>query len=126
MALNLAPAQRAIERLMTDRVRLWRNPLGHEDDTMAPDAGNLDLDTGPLEAVYDGKAIIKVSEVAEDGAAGSLPFAVIPDENDLIEVVESRDASVVGRWFRVDQVRGGTFSVSRRMVLVETGAPSWA
>src|SRR5215207_4359377 len=110
MAINLKPAQAAVERLMTDRVRLWRNPWGVEDDTMSPDPQDLELNPGPLGLIYDGPATIKVSEVAEDGAAGSLPLAVLAAEDDQLEIVESRDPAVVGRWFRVDQVRGGTFS----------------
>lgn len=124
--VNLAPAQAAVERLMTDRVRLWRNPLGVHDDTMAPDPNDLTLDPGAFGVAYDGAATIKVSEAAENGAGGSLPLAVHALEDDLIEVVECRDTTVVGRWFRVDQVRGGTYSVSRRVVLAEVAKPSWA
>jgi len=123
MAINLGPAQLAVRRLMTDRVRLYHNPGDIEDDTLAPDPGNLDLDPGPQVAYYDGDATIKISEAAEQGAASSLPLDVVPDEGDYLEVVASRDAGATGRWFRIDQVRGGTFSVSRRLVLVEVAAP---
>ena len=68
MAVNLRPAQAAIERLMSDRVRLWRNPLGHEDDTMEPDAGNLDLDdlfaAYPRLTVEDVKAVLDYAREA--------------------------------------------------------------
>lgn len=124
--VNLAPAQAAVERLMTDRVRLHRNPFGVHDDTMSPDPNDLELDPGAFGVFYDGKATVKVSEAAENGAASSLPLAVVALEDDLVEVVESRDAAIVGRWFRVDEVRGGTFSVSRRVVLAEVAAPPWS
>jgi len=121
--VNLGPAQASVERLMTDRVRLYHNPGGVEDDTMAPDPGNLDLDTGPKHPYYDGPATVKISEAAEDGAAASVPMRIVPDEGDIFETVDTRDPGAQDRWFRVDQVRGGTFAVSRRLVIVETAKP---
>lgn len=120
--VNLAPAQRAVEALMTDTVRLRRNPGGNDDDVLNPNPGNLTLDAGAVEPYYDGPATIRVSQAAENGVAGSMasvPLAVIPDEDDVIEVVTSRDPTLPGRWFRVDQVRGGTFAISRRLVISE-------
>lgn len=124
--VNLAPAQAAVERLMTDRVRLYRNPNGVADDTLSPDPNDLTLDPGAMGVVYDGRATVKITEAAENGAASSLPLAVVALEDDLVEIVEARDVAIVGRWFRVDQVQGGTFAVTRRLILAEVAEPTWA
>lgn len=127
--VNLAPARLAVEKLMTDRGKLRRNPGGPDDDVLNPNPGSLELSPGGLPVpYYDGPMTIKISAAAangETGSAASFPIGIVPLEGDFLEVAEALDGSLVGRWFRVDEVKGGTFAVSRRVVLAEV-APQWA
>lgn len=125
--VNLAPAQAAVERLMTDTCRLYRNPGGVEDDTLAPTSEGAILDPGTVEPYYEGKCLFRVSTAAANGVQGSgasIPLEQEPARDDFFEVVASRDPESVGRWFRVADVQGGTFAVSRKLVLAEV-APPW-
>ena len=120
--VNLAPAQAAVERLMTDRCKLYRNPGGVDDDVLNPNPGELTLDPdAEIVPYYDGicSARAAAGGSGEDASSVTVPLAVVPYEDDAIEVVESRDAAMVGRWFRVDRVMGGTFAVSRRLQVAE-------
>jgi hypothetical protein len=120
--VNLAPAQAAVERLMGDRCRIRRNPGGSDDDVLNPNPGELTLDPGvEIEPYYDGicSARAAAGGTGEDASSITVPLSVVPLEDDAIEVYESRDAAMVGRWFRVDRVMGGTFAVSRRLQVAE-------
>lgn len=119
--VNLAPAQAAVLRLMTDRCRLRRNPGGETDDVLDPNPQELTLDPGEIEPYYDGVCIARASEggTGEDASSCTVPLSVEASAGDITEIYESRDSAMVGRWFRVEQVFGGTFAVSRRLKIAE-------
>lgn len=126
--VDLAPAQRAVEKLMTDTGKLRRNPGGIDDDVLDPNPGNLTLSPGAVpEPYYDGKCTVRVSQAAANGetdSSASFPLGVEPLEGDFLEVTASRDPALPGRWFRIDRVKGGTFAVSRKVGITEV-APQW-
>lgn len=124
--VDLAPAQRAVERiLLTDRCRLRRNPGGEEDDTLSAEPGELTLTPQTITPYYDGVCALRVESGGDgaDTATVTVPLAIVPDEGDVAEIYEARDPGLVGRWFRIDQVGGGTFAVSRRCQVGEV--PPW-
>lgn len=126
--VNLAPAQRAVEALMTDAGELYRNPGGEDDDVLDPNPTGFTLDPSTMVQVYAGKLTFKLSAAAANGetsSMASLPLEVEADVDDFLRLTETRDPAMDGRWFRVSEVRGGTFAVTRRLVLAEIAAPAW-
>lgn len=124
--VNLSPAQAAVAKLMTDVCALRRNPGGVDDDVLNPNPGSLDLGTAAPAPYYTGPCMFRVSPVDVDNgidSSVSVPLEVDARDDDFVEILEARDTTMVGHWFRVDQVRGGTFAVSRKLVTKEVANP---
>jgi hypothetical protein len=115
VALNLGPAKRTVEKLLTDDLKLVRDRPGVEDDT-------LDLDTGALvppaedeETLWEGLGAVLADR--EDGTYRVLlpmeaPLSEVGDHIDILSSV--RDAQLVGKRVRVrNEPRGGTFAIVR-------------
>lgn len=120
-------AQRFVESNMTAVVEITRpGEAGFDVET-----GELTADTGPQ--VYFGKgrayqaagpATLELGDDPQYYSSGfvSVPLVddsgsnVLPQVNDIVEVVEHPDPLMVGRMFRVMDVEaGGQFAVVRRM-----------
>lgn len=120
-------AQRFAESNMTAQVRVTRPG----DAALDVETGELEADAGPV--VYEGKgrvysasgpATLDLGDEPQYFSTGyvSVPMVdasgsnVLPQVNDLVEVIEHPDPLMVGRRFRVMDVEaGGQFAVVRRM-----------
>lgn len=130
---NLAPAKAAVERLMDDTCTITRDPQGEDDSQFDGNTGQLFADQGDPEPVWTGRCkvssagLISGTHGEQEGGAtvnariyeGAIPIDA-PEIliGDVLTLESSRrDLLLVGKQFRVTDVRYGSFSVSRKFVL---------
>lgn len=124
--------QRRMEHRMIDRCRVTADPEGADDDTFDPATGVLTRPVGDTSTIYEGKSLFyrrrRVETPATQGEAavtvqeyfGAIPLAEIGVKvGNTYTVVASADPWAIGRPFRITEVLGETYAVTRDLKLEE-------
>lgn len=135
---NLAPAKRAVEKLMDDTCTITVDEHGVLDGTVDQDTGRLVKRDPHPGLIYDGpckvrsEGLVSGTHGAPEGGStinpriytGAIPLDIdgvltpeIPVGAVLVVTSSRRDPELVGKEFRVGETRYGTMVVSRKFVL---------
>ncbi|MFC7220380.1 DUF6093 family protein [Streptomyces polyrhachis] len=139
MAINLSGVQRVVEGTLLDRVQLRRDVLGHGDDVLDEETGELVTVPPACVIVWEGAGAVMPHGVPRASALldnvltapapsldyrGFLPLSAPPARpGDALWVIGSsrsdslRDPYLVGRAFRVGESDTGSFAVVRTVLL---------
>ena len=117
---------------MLDECAIIRDPSGHRDDTFNRTTGVWSRPLSDFSEVYSGPCSVRADANAttrgdynEGGQqavrrayTGRIPLdAVDVDETCILEVTASRDPRLEGMRFKLTEVFGSTFAVSRKFAL---------
>lgn len=133
MKLNLDPARKVLEDLMTDECKITRDSEGETDDTWDDDTGTYQPAPDDRATVYEGpfsygstrsqeQRPMGVSETIVTGYAASLPKGsapVKPRDRLKITAVDpvNGDPTAVDLEFIVDEIVHSTYSTSQRFLM---------
>lgn len=124
--------QRRMEKRMVDQCRITSDPEGAGDDVLDQATGELVPPASDTSTVYEGPCVVylrpRAERTDEQGGAtmtvqdyiGAIPLAeTAPRIGDTFTVTDTRDPRFVNRSFRIVEVLGGTYAVTRDLRLQE-------